>query len=510
MVSARQAQEIVNSTGIDVKVGWPSISWPSSFVPDLGWPVWAIGSLFLAGGAFYYAIKHGRIFVNPPPYFGCAVNRDPMPSRTTREYRDPRTGKHEEITIFVKGKDGKSVEQKVLRTETFWEPQGIYTGSKINYPGHYVDENDWILPIGYRYDPETGENVPIGPTPSVVEDEAEDQIAPVGNDSRFPRIHKANEIVRNFGNSSNGYIARNFGYQYLGNWWLIEWAAMHDWIWWERGVDGVPFRRRNRQRYFPLTVKTSAIEMSEELIDAFGFPWSVRISVQTKVRNIGIAVVQVPDSMGQLVGLVRGNVTEAWQSLKIIDYEGLNKQVKEVDGRPVPPTPDQVSETAGQSEVKIGTDTNLQELLLDYLKESKEWRRIMNQLGREVVAIVVESKALEGGYADAIAKVRKAELTKKEMITLSEGREESMKKVARGMEAQIGAIQKGGAAGIAAVESGMFNEGGTQPMDPLQKLATATLYPKIAEVQRGEKDNGSDSSQNQSRGRQGQGGRNRR
>ena len=208
--------------------------------------------------------------------------------------------------------------------------------------------------------------------------------------------------------------------------------------------------------------------------------------------------------MAQLIGILRGNITEGWQSLKIIDYEGLQNQVRTVDGRPVPPTPTQVEEAAAQSEVKIGVDTNLQELLLDYLLDSGEWRRIMNELGREVVAIIIEAKSLEGGYADAIAKVRKAELTKQEMITLSEGKERSMTNISRGMKAQIEVVKDGGAAGVAMVESGMFNEQGNVPMDPLQKLATATLYPGVARVQRGEDENSGGASPPQDQNRQSQ------
>lgn len=445
---------------------------PSSLtIPRLGWMAWvAIGFVVIIGGVLY-SIKHGRILVNPPPYFGCAINRDPFPSIAKREYRDPRTGKHEEITVIVNG-----VEQKILKTEKYWEPHGLYVGSKINYPGHFVDQNDWIVPSRCRHDSETGRDNPEIDKDKDVPDE------PSSGTAATPVVRLTRRIKKVFRNIRIDFEEK-FGYQYIGNWWFVEWAATHDWIWWERGADGIPFRRRNRQRYFPLAVKTSAVEIEGELIDAFGFPWKAEVSVQTKIRNIGIAVIKVPDSMDQLIKLVRGNITEAWQSLAIIDYEGLKEQIKTVNGKIIPPTPNQVSAVAGQSEAKIGANTHIQKLLFQYLCDSGEWTRIMNQLGREVVAIIVEGKSLAGGYAEAIAKVRKAELSKQEMITLSEGEKQSMINIAKGMAAQIKKVAAGGAAAISMVESGMFNEN-VPPMDPVQKLVTATLYPDVAKIQR--------------------------
>jgi len=373
------------------------------------------------------------------------------------------------------------VTEKVQVMEIVWGGNEKFVFPIVHLNGYYADALGYICPIGKKYNPKTGEDVPIGvglehetqerERKEKEAQEREKSILLGSIDKTRGILSVPYGVIKLPFSELNRFLASDFATFYLGNYWLMNRIMSHDVFWWTRKGLGPAVRRRERSRNIRITrVSTSFDVVEKPAKDKFGFSWKVLVTIQYRIRNIGKAWIEIPDSDNQMIQLVRSAFIQFWQEQYVLLYEGveiLDKKTK--------------APLSKEDKEKAINDSLADQFLL-YLKakipgqteDENLWLQILNDLGREIDKIAIDDKELTEKYADEIARVRKAELAKIEEILLAEGQGEGMARIAAGMDSQLIVIKKADDIGKLALLSGLFSAQGKAT--PVEELTTATLF----------------------------------
>jgi hypothetical protein len=440
-------------------IGLPQIGWPGFL--DLGPFFWPIAAVVAVPVALIAAItigpKYGVMYTDPPIGYAAAINTALLPKREERPKKDPFTGK---IVMKTITEDGQLKE--IPDTEFVWVTKGRYSGAVVNLNGFHVDRHGYISENDTEYDKKTGKNVKIAA-------DTKDK----KSDKKLKDKKQANK------NPVNQFLADKYSLFYLGNYWLMNRAAKHYVYWWTRPkLDEPAIKRSLWERFIRITRVSTALDIVSDplLEDIAGFPWKGQFTIQYRIRHLGKAWVEIPDSDDQMIQLIRSAITQYWQENFILRYEGIQKKApgKKHVLAPI--------DHLKKKKIEVANNNLLGERLLVYLKETGVWLRILNELGREVDIITVDDKTLFGEYADLVAGVGKAELRKRITEIDAAATKNKLITEAEGKDAWLWAHEKHGAHGLALL---LRPEGGVSSETSLGDVALSQVVaPTIGEALR--------------------------